>query len=430
MKIKLALLTILNLFVLLGKGQELKIGDHLPTTIFKEVWNHSSDQVDLRDYRGKYVILDFWGTRCAPCLEGFVFVQEIQDAFQNDIQFLAVNKGLDVDSVDRFFKQRKHITTAKIPYITNDTLLNSYFPHQGMPFYVILDREGKLLKTVDRLNKDKGNFDKLLRNDLSGFEREVKKNYIPSLFESKWDSLPIFASYIFNNTISSGARIVIKNMHGKEFSETGTISFLYQRAYENYFPTVDVFRPGRLILEVSDQSKYIKPENLSNMDAAKWVDNNLYTYVSRIPHSDIRDLKQLMREDLERYFRLKVSVEKRLVPHLVLRRNERQFQLKTKGGKTENSFMMTETRSETLPEWRKLVNQPFASLSDYFKTISEYKFKTPFLDLTGIRDYIDFKIKGNVLDNISIADMQSVLEPAGLALTEEMVEIDILILKE
>lgn len=430
MKIKLALLAILNLFVVLGKSQELKIGDQLPTTVFKEVWNHSSDQVDLKDYRGKYVILDFWGTRCAPCLEGFVFVQEIQDAFQDDIQFLAVNKGLDVDSVDRFFKQRKHITTAKIPYITNDTLLNSYFPHQGMPFYVILDREGNLLKTVDRLNKDKGTFEKLLRNDLSGFEREVKKNYIPTLFESKWDSLPIFSSYIFNNTISSGARIVIKNMHGKEFSETGTISFLYQRAYENYYPTVDVFLPGRLILEVSAQSKYFKPENLTNINDAKWVDKNIYTYVSRMPHSDIRDPKQLMREDLERYFGLKVSVEKRLVPHLVLRRNERQFQLKTRGGKSENSFMMTETRSATLSEWRKLVNQPFASLSDYFKTISEYKFKTPFLDLTGIKDYIDFKIKGNVLDNISIADMQSVLEPAGLALTEEMVEIDVLILKE
>lgn len=430
MKIKLALLAILNLFVVLGKSQELKIGDQLPTTVFKEVWNHSSDQVDLKDYRGKYVILDFWGTRCAPCLEGFVFVQEIQDAFQDDIQFLAVNKGLNVDSVDLFFKQRKHITTAKIPYITNDTLLNSYFPHQGMPFYVILDREGKLVKTVDRLNKDKGTFDKLLRNDLSGFEREVKKNYIPSLFESKCDSLPIFASYIFNNTISSGARIVIKNIHGKEFSDMGTIALLYQRAYENYFPTVDVFRPGRLILEVRDQSKYIKPENLSNMDAAKWVDKNLYTYVSRMPHSDKRDPKQLMREDLERYFGLKVCVEKRSVPHLVLRRNERQFQLKTKGGKTENSFMMTETRSATLPEWRKLVNQPFASLSDYFKAISEYKFKIPFLDLTGFKDYIDFKIKGKVLDNISIADMQSVLEPSGLALTEEMVEIDVLILKE
>jgi len=430
MKIKLALLTILNLFVLLGKSQELKIGDQLPTTLFKEVWNHTSNRVDLKDYRGKYIILDFWGPRCAPCLEGFVFVQEIQDAFQNDIQFLAVNKGLDADSVENFFKRRKHIQTAKIPYITNDTLLNRYFPHQGMPFYVILDREGKVLKTVDRLNKDKSTFDKLLRNDLSGFEREVKRNYVPTLFESKWDSLPIFASYIFNHTISSGARIVIKNSHGKEFSDMGTIAFLYQRAYENYFPTVEVFRPGRLVLEVSDQSKYIQPEDLTNVEAAKWIDKNLFTYVCRMPHSDKRDSKQLMREDLERYFGLKVSVEKRLVPHLVLRRNERQFQLKTKGGKAENSFIMTETRSATLSEWRKLVNQPFASLSDYFKAISEHKFKMSFLDLTGIKGHIDFKIKGEVLDKISIADMQAVLEPAGLTMKEEMVEVDVLILRE
>ena len=37
--------------------------------------------LDLADYRGRYVLLDFWGTWCAPCVEAIPHLQEIAETY-------------------------------------------------------------------------------------------------------------------------------------------------------------------------------------------------------------------------------------------------------------------------------------------------------------------------------------------------------------
>ena len=54
----------------------LKIGDKVPDIEFKNIINYKSKTARLSDFKGKLVILDFWGTWCTSCIAAFPKMEE------------------------------------------------------------------------------------------------------------------------------------------------------------------------------------------------------------------------------------------------------------------------------------------------------------------------------------------------------------------
>ena len=44
----------------------------------------SSAALDLSQYQGKVVVLDFWASFCAPCKRSFPWLNEMHDKYQQD----------------------------------------------------------------------------------------------------------------------------------------------------------------------------------------------------------------------------------------------------------------------------------------------------------------------------------------------------------
>ena len=108
--------------------------------IFKDI-NHKD--VDLDDFKGKLLILNFWATWCAPCKEEMPSLDNLQSNIKlNNLKIFPIN--IDQESVfksELFFKEL-NIQNLEI-YFDAPITLAKKFLLRGVPTTIILNKKGK-----------------------------------------------------------------------------------------------------------------------------------------------------------------------------------------------------------------------------------------------------------------------------------------------
>ncbi|WP_181785745.1 TlpA family protein disulfide reductase [Streptomyces phytophilus] len=106
------------------------------------------EQLALSDYRGKVVVLNVWGSWCAPCIAEAPNLRKVsEDTADRGVQFVGINtRDLDVANAQAF--DRNHGIEYPSLYDPSGKLIlkfpkNSLSP-QAIPSTLILDREGKI----------------------------------------------------------------------------------------------------------------------------------------------------------------------------------------------------------------------------------------------------------------------------------------------
>ncbi|TKC58569.1 AhpC/TSA family protein [Pedobacter hiemivivus] len=111
---------------------------------------YDNKEIKLADYKGKYVLLDFWSSTCLPCLRMAPYVKQLYDTYRTQgFEIIAVS--LDTKRQDWIASLKKHeISGVQVSSLkgANDPIANYYGIYQ-MPAMVLIDRDGNNAGNVD-----------------------------------------------------------------------------------------------------------------------------------------------------------------------------------------------------------------------------------------------------------------------------------------
>jgi len=105
--------------------------------------NIKQKNVNLDDFKGKLIILNFWATWCAPCKEEMPSLDELQSNTKfSNLKIFPINIGQeDVSKSESFFKEL-NIQNLEI-YFDAPITLAKKFSIRGVPTTIILNKKGK-----------------------------------------------------------------------------------------------------------------------------------------------------------------------------------------------------------------------------------------------------------------------------------------------
>lgn len=98
----------------------------------------------LESMKGKYVIIDFWGTWCGACLAGVPEMKKFRDEHADRLQIVGLAKDRNVEKVKKCME--KHgMNWPNVMVGKDDQDYVAKYNVQGYPTKILLDRNGKIL---------------------------------------------------------------------------------------------------------------------------------------------------------------------------------------------------------------------------------------------------------------------------------------------
>lgn len=123
--------------------RKISAGSIAPDFTLKDIHD---DSFTLSSLRGKYVILDFWGSWCGWCIKGMPKMKEYYHKYQGRLEVVGV------DCNDRIPDWKMAVQTHQIPWInvynprTSD--ICTKYAVDSYPTKVIIDPDGKIVKKL------------------------------------------------------------------------------------------------------------------------------------------------------------------------------------------------------------------------------------------------------------------------------------------
>jgi thiol-disulfide isomerase/thioredoxin len=427
----------------------LKVGDKVPNVFLSNFLKFKNTSAHISDFKGKLLILDFWGVTCGTCIAEMPHLVKLQQEFSDKIQILLVTSD-SKQQVEQLFKRSGFVRNINLPFVVGDRTLIKLFPSHEYGLHVWIDGNSIVKQKTDfgaysskqisaflsgqkvsiTQNDQIMDFDPSAPLWLEGNGRQVNfikyssmiSGNIGKVRESqklKIDSANRTVRYrILNKSILILYRDAFPDRDLEPVQNGDKVNYYYSKK-ENY---------SRIVLEVNDSSKYLKPTSAINTD---WAVSNSYCYEIELPLEKQHEINSMMRQDLERYFDLSGSIQKRKVKCWALVRTSPSDTL----FKADSTGVPYNRLNEN-EDLRVLHKQSFDVLSEILKgylsnTSRESPLGGEFIyNETGYKGLIDFVIPVHRMESLKYPAVINLLHRYGLDLKEEEREMDCLVLRE
>ena len=127
----------------------LKPGQNTP--VFSAITSNNQP-VSLLDLKGKYLVLDFWGSWCVPCINGFPKMKDYYKKYNPQIEFI----GIACNDKDAAWRDAIKKYDLKWQQILNTDGINSIavkYNIEAFPTKILLDKDGNLIQVFTGENE-------------------------------------------------------------------------------------------------------------------------------------------------------------------------------------------------------------------------------------------------------------------------------------
>ena len=102
----------------------------------------NNEKLNLKDYQGNLIILNFWATWCAPCKEEMPSLDLLQANKElNNLKIFPINVGQDNIEKALIFFEDLEINNLKL-YFDSPITLAKKFGLRGIPTSILIDKDG------------------------------------------------------------------------------------------------------------------------------------------------------------------------------------------------------------------------------------------------------------------------------------------------
>jgi len=420
-----------------ARTQPVTIGERCPDVEIKNIINYKTTTARISDFRGKLLLLDFWGTFCGPCVASFPRMDALEKEFANDMQVLPVTFE-DKEKVQLLFDKLYNVKHVKPFSVIDDTILNTLFPHEVVPHFVWIDKDGIVRKITGDEAVTAENIAAFVkdRNGTGENKQDETAYKLPEfvvgnpLIENKEKVERVDSSaMIYQSILTRGIKGIFGSAHVDTNSITMTnipILWLYHIAFMKEGLGVG---SNRVIIDIKDSSLHncITPdwpgkETVSGAAYDAWAVNNTYCYNLKVPLALADKKFDIMLEELNNNFGLlkgiEGRIEKRKTKCLVLMRTSEDDKMETNNGEEEVAdnryFLHLQNKSLQWLMWK---------LGAYYMQLSPL----PFLDETSYTGNVDIDINADLSD---VNAVNKELEKYGLQFKEAERDINMMVIKE
>jgi uncharacterized protein (TIGR03435 family) len=400
------------------------IGRPMPYFELTDIQNFNKKKVTLNDFKGKWLVLDWWTRFCPSCVESFPKVDKLQNEFGDKVQFLYVsytgnNNNTSVREIYSKAKQKLNLT---VPFAF-DSLLYQKYNLGATPYIVVIDPKGVVRGLTTAIVSQN------IKDFIEGKQPVLRQAYRRGEFETAYNSkIPFLTSggpdtnFIFRSLISKWRvempKTIIWTPEQTKVELLGQPleSLIFWALEENFIWGMQEAQYGktypRAVLEVKDSSIF-------NHDY--YTGEGIYNYSLIVKKDSVSKafMKMTMQRDLESYFNISISVESRKMPYwkLTAVNDEAKAKLKTRGGEPE--FKNNHAAGFVCK------NCPMKTLMGEFDVY--YQDGPPFIDETGIDGNIDISINALLTD---LNDFKRALNENGLDLQKGEKQMKVLVIKD
>ncbi|WP_337966682.1 TlpA disulfide reductase family protein [uncultured Flavobacterium sp.] len=124
--------------------KQSKVGSIAPAFTLKDI---NGQTVSLSDFKEKkYVLIDFWASWCAPCLEELPYIKELYKKYnQQGFEIISVTEDEKADLWKNAIAKEKIESWKHLSATENKTtIVNDYFVF-GIPHKVLIDKNGVII---------------------------------------------------------------------------------------------------------------------------------------------------------------------------------------------------------------------------------------------------------------------------------------------